>query len=94
MCVNCLSNAEVAVANVAVTAALVKAPAHRLLADLGLVDAPDPVKRDVHTIAFLRRLDLDPVDILGPEAVDAAARWVPAERQPNWLGLRLDFLRA
>jgi hypothetical protein len=94
MCVNCLSNAEVAVANVAVTAALVKGPAHRLLADLGLVDAPDPVARDVQTVAFLRKLDLDPVDILGPEAVSDAVDWVPAGRQPRWADLRPLFLRA
>jgi hypothetical protein len=94
MCVNCLSNAEVAVANVAVTAALVKGPAHRLLADLGLVDAPDPVARDVQTVAFLRRLELDPVDILGPEAVSDAENWVPAGRQPRWADLRPLFVRA
>jgi hypothetical protein len=72
MCVNCLSNAEVAVANVAITAAFVKGPAHRLLADMGLVEAPDPVKRDVRTVSFLRRLELDPVEVLGRDAVDAA----------------------
>jgi hypothetical protein len=94
MCVNCLSNAEVAVANVAITAAFVKGPAHRLLADMGLVEAPDPVKRDVRTVSFLRRLELDPVEVLGRDAVDAADRWVPAEPQPTWLGVRLGLIKA
>jgi len=81
MCVNCLSSAEVIGANVALTAAVLKAPIHRFLADLGLVDAPDPVRRDAHTVAFLRGLDLDPVEILGADVVDAADRWVPAPAQ-------------
>lgn len=75
MCVNCLSQAEVVAANVAVTAAVLKAPAHRFLADLGLVDPPNEVARDARTVAFLRRLDLDPVAILGAEAVTAADTW-------------------
>jgi hypothetical protein len=78
MCVNCISNAEFVAANVGLAAAVLKAPAHRFLADLGLVDAPDPVKRDVQTISFLRGLDLDPVEILGQDVVDRAAAWRPA----------------
>jgi hypothetical protein len=75
MCVNCLSNSEVIVANVAVTAALLKGPAHRVLADLGLVEPFDPVARDVHTVTFLRAIALDPVPVLGADAVaDADAR--------------------
>jgi hypothetical protein len=76
MCVNCLSTAEVVAGNVAVTAAVLKAPVHRILADLGVVAAPDPVARDVRTVAFLRQLDLDPVEILGAEVVATADRWV------------------
>jgi hypothetical protein len=72
MCVNCLNQAEVAVAHVALATALLKEPAHRLLAEAGLVAAPDPVVRDVRTVAFLRALDLDPVEALGAEAVAAA----------------------
>jgi len=78
MCTNCLSSAEVAVGHVALAAAVLKAPAHRFLADLGVVDAPDPVRRDVHTIAFLRSLDLDPVEVLGADVVAAAEAWTPA----------------
>lgn len=78
MCVNCLSNAEIVAGNVAVTAAVLKAPVHRMLADLGVVAPPDPVARDARTVAFLRNLDLDPVEILGGSVVDAADRWVAA----------------
>ena len=69
MCVNCLSHSEVVVANLALAGAVLKDPAHRALAALGVVPEPDPVKRDVHTIAFLRELDLDPVEVLGLEVV-------------------------
>jgi hypothetical protein len=79
MCVNCLSNAEIVAGNVAVTAAVLKAPLHRMLADMGLVSPPDPVARDVRTVAFLRNLALDPVEILGADAVDAADRWVAVD---------------
>jgi hypothetical protein len=78
MCVNCLNQAEVAAANVAVTAAVLKAPVHRLLADVGLVAPADPVARDVRTVAFLRSLDLDPVAVLGADVVDRADALVAA----------------
>jgi hypothetical protein len=81
MCVNCLSQGEVVVAHVALAGALLKEPAHRGLAALGVVPHPDPVGRDVRTIAFLRDLDLDPVEVLGAETVERAERWVPAEAE-------------
>jgi hypothetical protein len=81
MCVNCISHTEFVLAHAGLAAAVLKAPVHRALADLGLVDAPDPVKRDVQTISFLRSLDLDPVEILGQDAVDAAAAWTPAPQE-------------
>lgn len=78
MCASCLSNAEFVLTNVALVGALVKATVHRALADLGVVAPPDPVAHDVRTVAFLRSLDLDPVALLGAEAVEAAAAWAPA----------------
>jgi hypothetical protein len=78
MCANCLSQGEVVVAHVALAAAVAKAPLHRALADLGLVDAPDEVARDVRTVAFLRRLDVDPVDALGADVVARADARVAA----------------
>ena len=78
MCVNCLSRSETVVAQAALAVALLREPAHRLLADLGLVDAPLPVARDAHTTSFLRALDLDPVEVLGAEVVTAADAWVAA----------------
>jgi hypothetical protein len=78
MCANCLSQAEVVAGQVALAAAVLKQPAHRLLAELGLVVPPDPVARDVRTVAFLRGLDLEPVAILGADLVDRADAWVPS----------------
>jgi hypothetical protein len=81
--VNCLSHSEVVVAHVALASALLKEPTHRGLAALGVVPHPDPVGRDGHTIAFLRDLDLDPVEVLGAETVARAERRVPAGRAPQ-----------
>jgi hypothetical protein len=78
MCANCLSQAEAVAGNLAVTAAVLEAPVHRLLADLGLVVPPDRLARDARTVAFLRGLDLDPVEILGADVVTAADRWTAA----------------
>lgn len=78
MCANCLTQAEVAVGHAALAAAVLKAPVHRFLADLGVVAAPDPVARDARTVAFLRRLDLDPVEILGADTVADADAWAAA----------------
>ncbi len=82
MCANCLSQVEVVAGQVVLAAAVLKQPAHRLLADLGLVAPPDPVAREVRTVAFLRGLDLDPVPILGADVGDRADAWVPAELSP------------
>jgi hypothetical protein len=79
MCVNCLTQTDAIAANALVTAALLKGPTHRVLADLGVVAPPDPVARDVRTVAFLRTLDLDPEAVLGAEAVAGADARVAAE---------------
>jgi hypothetical protein len=78
MCLNCVSTAEAIAIQGAFVGYVVKAPVHRMLARVGLAPEPDPVAHDVRTVAFLRSLDLDPVDILGADAVAAAAAWVPA----------------
>lgn len=78
MCANCLTQAEVVAGHVALAAAVLKAPAHRFLADLGLVEPPDTVARDARTVAFLRGLELDPVEILGADVVTTADAWVAA----------------
>jgi len=83
MCANCLSQSELMVGHVALAAALAKGPVHRVLADVGLVAAPDPVARDQRTVAFLRALDLDPVASLGPEAVARADARTAAGRTPD-----------
>ncbi|GAC1603126.1 MAG: hypothetical protein NVS3B21_31540 [Acidimicrobiales bacterium] len=81
MCMNCVSRSEALVAQVGLVAALLRGPVHRSLADFGLVAPPDPIKRDVRTVQFLRALELDPVEILGPEVVAGAEQWVP-QRAP------------
>lgn len=83
MCVNCVSNGEAVVASLALSAAVLKRPVHDALARHGLVPERDPVGRDARTVAFLRSLDLDPVEILGAEVVAAADAWQPRPaRQP------------
>ncbi len=86
MCTSCVSNVEVIAGQAAVAAAVLKAPVHRLLASAGVVAPIDPVRRDVRTVAFLRSLDLDPVEILGAEAVAAADAWVPVPYAPRLAG--------
>jgi hypothetical protein len=78
--VNCVSTAEAALASAALIGSIVKPPLHRALAAAGLVAPPDSVKRDVRTVAFLRSLDLDPVEVLGADVVAAADCWVPQPR--------------
>ena len=78
MCVNCLSQSEAVVAQAALFAAVVREPVHRVLGDLGLVDAPLPIARDANTVAFLRSLELDAADVLGAEVVRSADAWIAA----------------
>ena len=77
MCVNCMSNAEATLAAAAAVGYFVKGPVHRALASAGLAPEPDPIAHDARTVAFLRALDLDPVDALGADAVAQADSWVP-----------------
>jgi hypothetical protein len=79
MCINCLSTAEHQAACAILVAAIVREPAHRALATLGVVPHPDPVGRDRRTVAFLRGLELDPVAVLGAEVVAAADAWTYEE---------------
>ena len=78
MCATCVSSTEVFAGQAALAIAVLREPVHRLLADAGVVAPIDPVKRDVRTVAFLRSLDLDPVEILGAGTVAAADAWTPA----------------
>jgi len=87
MCVNCVNNVEVVLGKIVLAAAIAKDPAHRLLSRAGLVGEPDPVRHDVTTVAFLRSLDLDPVAVLGPEAVAAAEQWTPRPQPAGLLGV-------
>lgn len=81
MCLNCMSNAEAAMVAATAVGYVVKGPVHRVLAAAGLAPEPDPVAHDVRTVAFLRSLALDPVEVLGAEAVAAAEAWQPQDRR-------------
>lgn len=91
MCVNCLSNAEAAGAVAIAATYFLKPPVHRMLAKVDLAPDPDPVAHDVRTVAFLRALDLDPIDALGIDAVNAAAAWTP---DITWVPFRDRLRRA
>jgi hypothetical protein len=88
VCVNCVSNAEAVLAGAGLVGSIIQPPLHRALAAAGLVAPPDPVKRDVRTVSFLRGLHLDPVAVLGADVVAAAEAWVPqvrpARRRSSW----------
>lgn len=62
----------------------VKPRVHRALAQIGVVNAPDPVAHDVTTVAFLRGLDLDPVEVLGADVVAAAEAWRAPQPAPGF----------
>jgi hypothetical protein len=95
MCTNCLSSTEAVAASAAFVAYAVHEPVHRALAACGLMAEPDPVAHDVRTVAFLRSLDLDPVAVLGHDAVAAAGHWAPAPRRvhPGLRALQARFAR-
>jgi hypothetical protein len=78
MCVNCFSKLDVVVGQVGAVAVLLKRPTQDFLADLGVVAPYDELGELAHTVSFLRSLDLDPVEILGADAVDVAATWTTA----------------
>ena len=90
MCANCLTNAEAVLATAAFASYAVRGPLHRTLARAGLAPDPDPVAHDVRTVAFLRGLDLDPVEVLGSDVVAQAESWTP---DTSWVPFR-DRLRA
>jgi hypothetical protein len=76
-----VSTAELVAGQCGLVFAIFKEPVHRVLADLGVVAPSDPIARDARTIAFLRRLELDPVEILGEAIVAGAEGHVPLGRQ-------------
>ncbi len=94
MCANCFSKLDVVVGQVAGAAILLKRPTQDFLADLGVVAPYDELGELAHTVSFLRALDLDPVEILGADAVDVAATWTTAPaRKPFAFGWLVPQLR-
>ena len=87
MCMNCLSTAEASMAGAAFVGFAVKPRVHRALARLGVVNEHDPVAHDVRTVAFLRSLDLDPVEVLGADVVAAAEAWRAPQPAPGFAGV-------
>ncbi len=94
MCMNCLSTAETAIATAAFVGYAAKPRLHRAMAKLGVANEPDPVAHDVTTVAFLRSLDLDPVEVLGADVVAAAAAWIPPQPAAGLAGLARRFASA
>ena len=76
MCGQCLSTAEATIAGLGLVVHIVKDPLQQQLAEWGLAPAVELVGRDAYTVAFLRSLELDPVEILGADVVAAADNWV------------------
>ena len=80
-----MSNAEAAGALAVAAGYIIKPPLHQMLAKVDLAPDPDPVAHDVRTVAFLRALDLDPVEVLGAAVVADAAAWTP---DTSWVPFR------
>ncbi len=94
MCANCFSKLDVVVGQVAAAAIVLKRPTQDFLADLGVVAPFDQLGELAHTVSFLRALELDPVAILGADAVDVAATWTTAPpRRPFALGWLVPTVR-
>lgn len=91
MCANCISNAEAVAAWAGIAAYVMKPRVHQALANAGLAPEPDPVANDVRTVAFLRALDLDPVEVLGADVVAQSEAWVP---DTSWTPWRVRFASA
>lgn len=87
MCMNCLSTAETAIAAAAFAGYATKPRVHRALAELGVVNEPNSVAHDVTTVAFLRSLELDPVEVLGADVVAAAEAWSKPRPAPGFAAL-------
>lgn len=75
MCTNCFSSLDVVASQVLAAGAVLKRPVHTRLAVAGWVRPIDTLGEHATTVAFLRSLDLDPVEILGRDTVDAATQW-------------------
>ena len=91
MCANCLSTFDVVASQVLAAGAVLKRPVHNRLASARWVRPIDIVGELANTVVFLRSLDLDPIEVLGPDAVDAAATWTPVpwvRRRMKPAGLR------
>jgi hypothetical protein len=80
MCANCVTKLDVVVGSIGLGAYLLHGPVKAKAVELGILPEPHPLAVEMRTVAFLRDLDLDPAEILGPEvveAVDAATAWEP-----------------
>jgi hypothetical protein len=78
MCANCLSTFDVVVSQTLFAGAVLKRPVQNRLAAAGLVRPFDQLGEHAQTVSFLRSLDLDPVEILGSDVVEASKSWRPA----------------
>lgn len=79
----CVTTFDSLAGSLGVVAAVAHRPVRTLLERAELVAPVDLVGRDARTVAFLRSLDLDPVEILGRDVVEAADAWVPSVYVPR-----------
>jgi hypothetical protein len=93
MCANCVSKADVVVGTIAFGAYVFKGPTQDALIAAGVLPEKHPLAVEMRTVSFLRDLDLDPVEILGEEAVVAADRALAFPRQKVYRRSFADALR-
>ena len=69
MCAQCVSKADVVVGTIGFAAFVLHDPVKEALVDCGILPEPHPLAREIRTVQFLRRLELDPNPILGEQLV-------------------------
>jgi hypothetical protein len=89
MCANCFSTFDVVVSQGLAAAAVLKKPVQTRLAAAGWVAPIDVLGDNARTVSFLRSLDLDPVEILGADIVEAAQSWTPTPWTRRRFAVRL-----
>jgi len=95
MCAQCVSKADVVVGTIGFAAFVLHDPVKDALVECGILPEPHPIAREIRTVQFLRRLELDPAPILSEDIVDAvdvalSVEWRKVYRRS--LGDTLKFL--
>jgi hypothetical protein len=96
MCLACVSNVDFIAANASIVSSVASNGGRKLLESMGVPLGRSQAERDARVVAFLRNLELDPAEILGPQTVadaDAAAALEAARPRVSRRTAARQFLR-